>query len=722
MADFEMNEDMDAVPDAVVTNAVGAMESMDDITMTLVPGTDEDVATEYARIDSEDDDEQLTQEEFEALVAEAEREEWLGELTPFTYSQKSEQGRTKKPYEPVITTLYDHFKRYDQRNVFQTLTEMLWNREICLESDVDEFYREEPDQPRWRAVPDFQVWRVSREEFIFDVKVILQIGVMRDGYYCGTETYELYVSLPYEVDDNNYLCLFDGEVSISKPERDLCPMDGWGIPIYKLHDIGKWAEDLWRERMKLTEKSDFRAYSAYKLAKMQGLDVIRRYLGDKEPRAVLFWEETEITTYVDEKEEPETIKAHTIVLNESVLNGLGGTKETLHEIYHDDNHYIFFRTQEMCNDDLRKIKKRDHPRNAAKPMKNRLPILEWQAKMGALALWMPGSLLRQRIEQVKKEERAMTNHWGVVFETTAFRLSHELCIPAYLIRQRMLQLGYWQARGSLNWIRGSLANGLTFGEEYEHDHYIAPFMFEKESCPTSKYTFFIDPDGFRILWQENKEFAKRIENGSYVYVNGLVCVQDPLCIEKTEYGLRLTAWANHHVNLCCLRFINHYVIDESGYRFKRECVYCDEEYNQHYLEWIPKSAEKTKEEVNRARAKFIASLPDTPGGMLKVLMKWNGWVRTEQMAERAMVSVSTVKNWRNEKECFTKENAIRIIVALHLPPWIQTRFLEIAQVKLGYTEYDMALREIMDCFFMDDMWKVNEVLTAYGFTPFKEAA
>ena len=169
-----------------------------------------------------------------------------------------------------------------------------------------------------------------------------------------------------------------------------------------------------------------------------------------------------------------------------------------------------------------------------------------------------------------------------------------------------------------------------------------------------------------------------------------------------------------------MRFVNIFEIDDSGYEFKLECVHADEEYCKHYVEWIANSEGTTKQEINKARSAFIRSLPDTPGEMISRLMKENGWVKIEEMAERAMVSVGTVKNWRRAKEKLTLENAVRIIIALHLPPWIQTRFLEVAGVKLGYSEYDLAIKEVLDCNYMDDMGKANEIMIANGQKPFSE--
>ena len=477
--------------------------------------------------------------------------------------------------------------------------------------------------------------------------------------------------------------------------------------------------------MGLDANNDISEYKAVELARIQGLKVGKlKLMGMPQTRSVLFWYDSWVDAEVKGEVRPVHVPAHTIIINLEVVKGDNCSREILHEVFHDDNHYIFFRTQQLNNNNIRQIKMVELKKQNVKPKKNRLPIIEWQAKMGSLALQMPATLTRNRINEQKAIYRKYIDHWGVLFEKIGFHLSDEMNVPRYLVRQRMLLLGYWQSRGALNWIDCKGFAGASLGLSYYdmRSHYAAPFMFSRSSCPNSHYTYCITPEQFIKLCTTNEEFSRRIESGGYVYVDGHVCIQDPLFVETTGYGLRLSAWANEHVDLCCMRFENIFVIDESGYEFRLESVHADEEYCRHYVEWIVTSENASKQEINRARAEFLRSLPNTPGEMISVLMRRNGWVRVEEMAERAMVSVGTVKNWRKEKEKLSLESTVRIIIALHLPPWIQGRFLEVSGIKLGYSEYDLAIKELLDCYFMDDMRKANEFMKDNGFKPFKEVA
>ena len=125
----------------------------------------------------------------------------------------------------------------------------------------------------------------------------------------------------------------------------------------------------------------------------------------------------------------------------------------------------------MHNNDLRKIKKTRKVKNQGREPKNPLTILEWEAKQGSRALMMPECIMRPMIEQYKAEERKTHKHAGRVYEGVGYSIFDVMDVPKYLVRGRMIQLGYWQAQGALNFIRTEELGG----------HYITPFMFSHES-------------------------------------------------------------------------------------------------------------------------------------------------------------------------------------------------------------------------------------------------
>lgn len=181
----------------------------------------------------------------------------------------------------------------------------------------------------------------------------------------------------------------------------------------------------------------------------------------------------------------------------------------------------------------------------------------------------------------------------------------------------------------------------------------------------------------------------------------------------------MTDWGNCHVDECCLRFENVYEVDES-YEFHLNSINSDEEYNRHYIDFVAQGKELSAKEAMEEQSKIIEELPSKPGEALKALMKLSGNMTIEQMAERALVSTGTVKNWRKEEYTYDAETAIRIIVGLHLPPWISSWFLQTSGVGLQFRGLHMMYRNIIACHYMDTLSEVNSLIELAGFDRMSE--
>ncbi len=295
------------------------------------------------------------------------------------------------------------------------------------------------------------------------------------------------------------------------------------------------------------------------------------------------------------------------------------------------------------------------------------------------------------IEQYKEEAKEGCDHAGRVYETVAYAVSEAMDVPKYLVRGRMIQIGYWQAQGALNYIQTSPASG----------RYIVPFMFSRESCPTTAHTFFISPKDSFKLYEANADYRTRIDTGNYVYVEGHICLNDPAYVIQTPLGPRMSDWANRHVDECCLRFENVYEVDEN-YEFHLNFINSDEEYNRHYIDFVAQGKDLTLKEITELQSSVIASLPCKPGEALKALMKMSGDVSQEKLAELTLMSRGAVRNWMNEEYTFRPETAIRIIIGLHLPPWLSKRFLDICGVTCQYHGLHLIYRNILDCHYFTE--------------------
>ena len=412
----------------------------------------------------------------------------------------------------------------------------------------------------------------------------------------------------------------------------------------------------------------------------------------------------------DDKDPPAeiTIPVDTIVTNGNLIALDNRSLHIFHECFHAEYHWLFYRLQDMHNSDLRTIKKKRKAKNQGREPQNPLPIMEWEAKRGSHALQMPRILALPQFRNYAEEEQQRLHHMGWALENVGRRVSDEWGIPKYLVRARLLHLGFWQAQGSLNYVQQTKEKG----------NYIRPFLFDRESCPGSSHTFVISPlDAFK-LYESNDEYRARIDSGAYVYVGGHVCLNGPDYVTQTKHGPRMTEWANRHVDECCLRFENIYVVDDN-YEFHLNSINSDEEYNRHYNDFIARGDTLSAKEANDRQAALLALLSRVPGKALRQIMDMQQMTNPE-LAEAALVSESTVKRWLKEEVSYNPLTALRIIVALSMPPWLSYWFLDMANVVLQYSGIHLLYREIINCRYMDSLREVFDLIEAAGYQRPKE--
>lgn len=652
----------------------------------------------------------VTREELMAAV-EAEEREWLSTDDIHPYKSRVPQTKGNTVSFPKITKFNTYLLNHYSAEIVEEINGLLYDGELAAICGVDGFHSQQLTHDRCRIDPRMTFWRVNKYEFTADLVVYLKANAYNDDY-SGLQSFTLYVSLDFCIDDR--MTYEFGGISLKQPERDRIKLDDYLIPVLGMREVNAAAEDLLFEYMP-EALHDYKLLDPFKLARKMGLEVAYHKLyKNHKTKSVLYWFDSEVKVTPrngDDKAPPIVVKipAGTILINENAVHRDRSRLNVYHECFHDEYHWLFYRLQEMHNNDLRKIKRTRKPKNQGKEPKNPLTIMEWEAKQGSMALMMPESIMRPMIEQCKTEERKIHKHAGWVYQGVGYSIYDAMDIPKYLARSRMIQLGYWQAQGSLNYIQANRMCG----------RYITPFTFSRESCPTTAHTFVISPEESFRLYEQNEEYRARLDTGDYVYVEGHMCLNDPAYIVQTPLGPKMTDWGNRHVDECCLRFENVYEVDES-YEFHLNSINSDEEYNRHYIDFVAQGKELSAKEAMEEQSKIIEELPSKPGEALKTLMKLSGNMTIEQMADRALVSTGTVKNWRKEEYTFDAETAIRIIVGLHLPPWISSWFLQISGVGLQFRGLHMMYRNIIACHYMDTLSEVNSLIELAGFDKMNE--
>lgn len=533
------------------------------------------------------------------------------------------------------------------------------------------------------------------------VDVVISAYVFRNN---TVQVYDLYCEL--WVDMHIGMIFTCGECGYlqDKPERNMWMLSSYLVPILRKDEVEQGAEELLL-RYCPNALEDVKEHDAYLLAARMGLQVERYPLYRKKGTlSMLFFCAGEITA---EKVDDDgcylgvpytvSIPAGTIVINTDAVHKDCCQLEIYHECIHYDWHYMFFRLQDMHNSDVNLLKaKRIVVQNARIPA-NPLKWMEWQARRGSFGLMMPLSMMEALVAREQARRTQTNHHAGQKFDGIARTIASEYNLPKFRVRARLLQMGHIAAKGALNYVDG---------------RYIEPFAFSTGNGDGNT-SFVIDRKDVLNIYRENDSFRLQIQKGQYIYVDGHICINDSRFVRPTEKGVRLTAWANAHVDHCCLRFNSVYEpCGVADYRFG--AMNSDEVYNQHYMAFAQEKGLLSNKEQLTAMTRLISELPIAFPDALCYLMKL-AHLTIEGMEERAGISARTISRMRTqERRDYSLDQVIAICIALQLPPWLSREMIAKAGYLLRPIKQHQAYQLVLDCMFMDTVEDVQRFLVEAG--------
>ena len=372
--------------------------------------------------------------------------------------------------------------------------------------------------------------------------------------------------------------------------------------------------------------------------------------------------------------------------------------DVYHECIHFDWHFMFYRLQDMHSNDIRQLKMIRKVERFREKRRNPLTWMEWQARRGAFGLMMPLCFMKPLVRERLKELDGYKLHMGEKMDRLARGIAGEYDLPKFRVRARLIQMGFVAARGALN---------------YVDERYIEPFAFSLENG-TGDYSFVIDRQSAFIEYERSNDFRERIGSGQYVFADGHLCLNQPQYVTQTTKGLRLTKWANAHVDECCLRFVSVYEQSETA-EYCFGALNSDEEYNNHYLMFLDETL--TRQEQLAAMNRMINNLPHTFYETLEHLMRMRK-ITIEQLEEKAFLSARTISRLRTEERReYSLDQVIALCIALALPPWLSCEMLTRSGFTLRSTPLHRAYRFVLDCMFMDTVEDVQRFLTSCGQPP-----
>ena len=605
---------------------------------------------------------------------------------------------TKTVLVPQIQSMTEYILKHHKRLIFQKLNREISAGRLKLPDDVV------AGQLRLStancSLGDMNFWRYDQYTALADV-------IVRAEIFTGQAlvTVPLYVELWISAKTGMEFCTGDCGYLENLPERPYWRLSKYLIPILRKDEIEAGAEEL---LLRICPKAmtDRREHDAYLLASRMGLNVERLPLYRKAhtlsmlffcPGTVMVQDDPENPD--DEKPDPYevTLPGNTILINTRAVHRDYCHLEIYHECIHYDWHFMFYRLQDMHNNDVNALKTRRIVITDKTQNPNPLSWMEWQANRGSFGLMMPLSMMRPLVSKHLNRFAGSSLHPGKRYDAVIRRIAADYELPKFRVRARLIQMGCIAAKGALNYVDG---------------RYIEPFAFDLGKGGGS-YSFVLTRENLFEEYETNPAFREMLDSGHYVFADGHLCLNDERFVENTAQGLRLTFWANAHVDQCCLRFITVYEsVGLSDYCFG--CLNSDEEYNRHYISFAEDVSDLSAKERLAHMNRVLAALPDSFPEALDFLMR-SARVTTEQLVERCGLSESTITRLRTkESDNYKLDQIIVLCVALHLPPWLSGEMLNKAGLTLRHTKQHRAYRLILDCLFMDSLEEVQSFLVESG--------
>ena len=502
--------------------------------------------------------------------------------------------------------------------------------------------------------PDVAYWRIDRENFYADIAVDMNLQTPT-----GTRQWKGYLIL---------WCSFEEEFSYTVED-----MNPWGhtekdgydrlssylVPIYTNKRMDEISEEMLKKHLPgaLTDPSK---RDAVKMAESMGLTVLYFPLYDEDTaESVLFFERKWVRVGdPDEQgeEEWEEIPANTIVINLRVIPRAYSGFSIFHECIHFEHHYMFYRLQGMGNNNPRHMK--THKVKAGKKNTDPVYFMEKQANRGANGLMMPASDTRRRITSLRCKIRCY-KHEGKLYEKVGLSLAAELSVAQFRIRMRMMQLGYIEAHGALNYVDRKL---------------IRPFAFNVNALESSEKTFVVRSSEVTKLYHNNDHFRSIMDDGRFVYADGHVAVNDPRFVyqDKRTGEYYLTDEAEKHADTCCLRFDRIYTQEGIG-RYIHGVMFYDPHYVEKCKVYLSKYQDKTLSEgIYAYQEAFSTDFEKEFSELLEV----NNETR-ESLAVYLGIDRRTLYRWiKDPQNCISQDFVVLISQKWQLPDFITEAILD----------------------------------------------
>ena len=513
------------------------------------------------------------------------------------------------------------------------------------------------------SFPHVSFWKIDRTNFYADVSVQLKLKTPN-----GPLVWEGYLVLWCTFGAGFECGIEEFTDEVNRKEDGFDRLDAYLIPYYNNKRVDEVAEAIWKKYLP-EALDDPRMRNATALATKMGLAVKPcRIYEHRGVSTILFFEEDDLVVgddhiekneygkkehIKDEYPQPEHIPGNTIVVNENLAKWEYSEYGIFHECYHYEEHYMFYRLQKMGSNDPRKVTMKELVVDETHEPDDAIYFMEKQANRGAYGIMLPVTSTRELIERIYRDV-GQCCHAGARYEAVGKKMGMELALPHFRIRARMIQLGYIQAKGALNYVDREL---------------IQPFAFDLDAWREEQHTFVIDRRTVDLLYKENDDLRVVMDSGKFIYADGHIVRNDERFVQQGDDRLLLTDWANAHVDECCLRFVRIYVQQNIGrYVFGR--MYYDADFVKQTQFYLSDLINSEKLDELDAKTIYVQSFPKSFKGAIELLKKKNGVNNSDVAVYMHMDDSTFARSLEDSRRYMNADFLTMLCLFFKLPDWI----------------------------------------------------
>ena len=422
-------------------------------------------------------------------------------------------------------------------------------------------------------------------------------------------------------------------------------------------------------------------------------------------------------------EREEKITAGTIIINPNIvfIRNIGSENNTVvHECVHWDRHYNFFELQKILNPGVKAISCEvvEEYSSKSEGLEKELKWMEWQANALAPRILVPTRTAKKKLEAILTELR-MTypeQKEAARMELAILQLSRFYGVSTILANMRAIEMGFDDAEGTSVFVNG---------------RYYPAYSFKRGALKKNQ-TFIIDERNAIFLFNVNPALREMLQIGQIIYANGMVAINDPKYVTKSEVGTPiLTEYALSHVDECCLIFDRTIRVSRSyDDSFYRMCFLCNNidsstlieaDYNPEYEsnQNVKERAEEIKKskEAMEEIAQNLALIPSGFGGALTYHMKRRG-LTDEELGYRSRISSRMIGEYRRNPEAAAKVSQGRVMalcIGMNLQGFYSEDLLNKAGKPLMMIPEQMLFRQLIYNHSDETLDAWNATLREFGF-------